>query len=406
MVRGHVTQRRATLSSRLRRWVAGVTATLTAVTDQDVAATSSTFAIIDETTDVWLATCTTGTTCNATTSFDTGGPHTYVATVNALRSNEVTVAREAWTVSLASSETSFSAGDAVTFTATANQSVAATGGYYLIFIFDETTGDQVSSCSSGTTCTYTLGSPFSTGGAHDYVAEVSQGSWRTSYATASDVQATSNVVAESRAPWTVMLTASETAVSAGDSVTLTATGNQDLSNTGLNYKLRIFDQTTGAWLTSCGSGTTCTYTSSSLFYAGSAHTYIAEVAGGYYNVDLSSTVDVQAISDPLTLSQTPWSLTLTSPATTFAAGASATVTATANQSLATVGGYQIYIYDETTGTLQNACSPSQSTCTANVSFYSGGPHTYKAVIGAYGTWDGTSAAGVIANPNWAVLHGR
>lgn len=73
--------------------------------------------------------------------------------------------------------------------------------------------------------------------------------------------------------WSVTLTASATDVDVGQSVTLTATVNQDLTLTG--YFVDIYDQTTGTPLHWCQAGTTCR-TSRSEASAGS-HTYIAYV---------------------------------------------------------------------------------------------------------------------------------
>jgi YD repeat-containing protein len=384
------------LASNETSFAVGSSATLTATTDVDVSDSASTVTITDTTTSTTLATCTTGTTCAASASFLTGPAHTYVATVNDLTSDEVTVSREAWTVGLTTSESSFAAGDTVTFTATANQDLSDTSGTFAIYIFDQSTGDELTECTSTTTCTYADSSMFVTGGDHTYVAQVFPAMGFRTFGGTTGLEATSNIVTEGRALWTVTLTTSETTISAGDSVTLTATANQDLADTGLDYYLRIYDQTTGAWLAGCDNSTTCTFTSTSLYYAGTPHTYVANVAGGSFYSDLSDVADTQATSDPLTMAETPWSLTLTTSGSTFAAGTTPTLTATANQSLAAVGGYQIYIYDETTGELQDACFAYQSTCSINVGFYSGGPHTYAAVIAPSGSWEGTVPAGVVA----------
>jgi hypothetical protein len=341
-------------------FAAGSSATLTATTDQDVSLTSSTISIIDETTDVWLSTCTTGTTCTATTTFNSGGPHSYIAMVNSLSSNEVTVAREAWTVGLTSSEASYAAGDEVTFTATANQNVGDTGGRYVLYIFDTTTGDELDSCSSGTTCTYADSSMPSHGAGDDFVAQVSEGPWVYGYTSTYDVQANSDVVTESPETWAVTLTPSETTISAGDDVTLAATANQDLSGAGGYYYLTIMDSTTGDELASCDSSTTCTYESTSLYYAGGSHTYVAEVQHSAWVYGVYTPVEVAGTSDDLTLDQTPWSLTLTTSESTFGANTSATLTATANQSMSAIGGHEIYIFDATTVTMAALFGPTRA----------------------------------------------
>ena len=161
-----------TLATDETSFAAGSHATLTATTDADVSDTASTITIIDETTTSTLASCTTGATCVASVSFLPGDAHTYVATVNSLTSNEVTVSRELWTVGLTTSGSSFAAGATVTFTATANQDLSDTSGSYALYIFDESTGEQLTECTSSTTCTYADSSMFVTGGPHSYVAQV------------------------------------------------------------------------------------------------------------------------------------------------------------------------------------------------------------------------------------------
>jgi hypothetical protein len=321
-------------------------------------------------------------------SFSTGGPHTYVATVNALTSNEVTVSREAWTVSLATTEATFAAGDSVTLTATANQDVGNTGGSYTIQIFDTTTGGMIRECTSGTTCSYAFsGSPFTTGGARPYVAVVAQhNSYAYNYSTVPDIQATSNSVTEAREAWTVSLTSSETTYASGDSVTLTATANQDVGNTGGALAIVFYSVTGGYSLGWCLTGTTCTHTFTTLpFTYGAPQQYAAVIASptgeGY-----SSVSNLQATSNIVTETPEAWTVSLATTETTFAAGDLVTLTATANQDVG-VGGiyYTIQIFDVTTGQLVQECT-SGATCTYGGTypiFTSGGPHQYVAVVAHY-----------------------
>lgn len=155
-----------TLASNKTEFALGQSATLTATTDVDVVPTASIIRIIDQTTGATLASCSTGATCSATTTFTSGAAHNYVATVNALTSSVVTVSRMAWTISLASSATSFVTGATVTLTATANQNVGSTSGIYRIYIFDRTANTLIKSCNTGTTCVHTATPPFQSGPAH------------------------------------------------------------------------------------------------------------------------------------------------------------------------------------------------------------------------------------------------
>jgi hypothetical protein len=58
--------------------------------------------------------------------------------------------------------------------------------------------------------------------------------------------------------WMVTLKASPTGLLPGQASTLTATANMDVEPTP--YYLRIYDETTGAYVATCGSGTTCSTT--------------------------------------------------------------------------------------------------------------------------------------------------
>ncbi|WP_309615909.1 hypothetical protein, partial [Salinibacterium sp.] len=128
----------------------GQSATLTATTDADVETTASVISIVDVTSGATLKSCTTGTVCTlASVSFYTGPPRIYVATVNSLTSNQVTVARKPWTVALTADKTMFAAGETVLLTASANQDVGVTNGSYFIRIYDKTTGVTLKVCTSG-----------------------------------------------------------------------------------------------------------------------------------------------------------------------------------------------------------------------------------------------------------------
>ena len=244
-----------------------------------VTGTGTTVQITDQTTSAIIKTCTTGTECTISQSFLTGGVHTYVATVNGLTSSQVTVSRAAWTAALTADKTQFKVGESVTFTATANQNVGNTGTNYRVYIFDKSTGNRLASCASGTTCTYTqtYGNQFYYGGPRNYVAVVAKTGTPT-LSTVLDVQATSPDYLLSRAPWLITLTSNKSTFATGESVTLTATTDQDLTSTFQYYRTYIFDKTTGARVALCTSGTTCAVTLASPFNSGPPHTYVAMVA--------------------------------------------------------------------------------------------------------------------------------
>src|SRR5205807_1892003 len=78
-----------------------------------------------------------------------------------------------------------------------------------------------------------------------------------------------------RAPFTVSLTASPTALAPGGTTSLTATTNQDVGPTP--WFIEIFDQTTGTFLADCGFGTSCQ--TSVTHSASTIRTYVAYVSG-------------------------------------------------------------------------------------------------------------------------------
>jgi hypothetical protein len=355
--------------------------TLTATTDRDVAPSGQTISLVDQTTNTVLTVCSSGTHCTATVSFQSGPAHNYVAKTGSLTSNPVTVSRAPWTVSLAIDKTVFQAGQTLTLTATANQDVGNTGTHYGIFIMDTTTGVQLNYCVTGPTCSTTT--TFTNGGPHSYSAKVTSliPQCCPSYSQGTDLQATSETVSATRAAWTVSLAQDKTVFQAGESVTLTATANQDVGNTGGKYGIFIFDTTTGMQLKSCLTGATCS--TSTTFYTGGPHTYSAQVTSLVQQCCPSwlPGSDVQATSsESISVSRAPWSVSLSQDKTVFAAGEQVTLTATANQDVGdTASKYGIFITDTTTGMVLKFCVTGL-TCSTSTTFYTGGPHTYSAKV--------------------------
>jgi RHS repeat-associated protein len=236
--------------------------------------------------------------------FYTGGPQVYVAEVAATNgtptyanvtgqqavSNEITLTRQAWTVTLTQSGSVYTAGSPVTLTATANQDVGATGGSYRIYIFNKTTGILLASCSTGSTCS---GVPvFYTGGPQVYVAEVAATNGTPTYANVTGQQAVSNEITLTRKAWTVALESSVSAVGSSTNFTVTGTANQNVGNTGSAYRIYLLDYTAGIVLTWCATGTSCTATVTP--WSNGFHTYIAVVAS---SVNSSRMTDIQATSN-------------------------------------------------------------------------------------------------------------
>lgn len=195
------------------------------------------------------------------TRFYIGGPHDYEAVVSRTSndvgwgslvdvqasSNQVSASRAAWSVSLAQDKSVFAAGELVTLTATAtaNQNVGATGAYYRIYIYDRTTDVLLKVCDSGLSCT--TSARFYTGGPHQYQAVVSRTSNNVGWATQFDVQATSNEVSASRAPWSITIQTSipaDAPITPGMPFSFGANANQDVGLTNNNYMIYLDDAVT------------------------------------------------------------------------------------------------------------------------------------------------------------------
>lgn len=126
--------------------------------------------------------------------------------------------------------------------------------------------------------------------------------------------------------WTVSLSAQPTQLPAGSATTVTATANQNVGPTP--YYINIVDKTTGAVLTSCGSGTSCTTTMTET--QATTQTFQADV--GRY--DASPGGGTEANSNQLSVTWTAANnvqLQLTGNPLILMVGQSTTLTATANQ---------------------------------------------------------------------------
>ena len=354
-------------------------ATLTATTDVAVQLSYSSIKITDQTTGSVIKTCTTGTTCAIAQKFYTGGPHTYIAQVGSLSSNTVEVARQAWSVSLTSASPTVTAGGSTLFTATANQSVSSTNYNYKIYIFSTTLNVLLTVCATGTTCSVNL-SAQDTGGPRELVAVVAaSGPNPANLAAAIDVQAQSNAVSVARLPWTVALTTNLTALTTTQSATLTATVNQNVGQTGSNYRIYIFDVTAGTRIASCATGTTCV--AGQTICVGGPHDYVAVVGASGTPPTVGAVLDTQAASNTVNLSRSSWTLTAATSTPSPAAGVTPTITVTANQFVSvTYTDYVYYVFDSSSGAWVATCA-NGSSCTMNLpKSYTGGPKSYVAVI--------------------------
>ncbi len=154
-------------------------------------------------------------------------------------------------------------GSPVTFVATATQDVSATG--FVIELHDATTGERLSYCSRGTTCSMSLVEP--TGGVHRIIATLGPSTPQVRDANP-DVHAASTVAT---ATW---LSVQADAAVHGGLVTLSAMANADLSQTP--YSIYFFDQSGKLQIGDSCNAMSCT--ASGPAAAGSKVTYMAVIA--------------------------------------------------------------------------------------------------------------------------------
>ena len=360
------------LSANRTTILAGQTATLTAVTDVAVQSSASTIAIVDQSTGATLKTCVTGKTCAVATTFSTGGPHTYVATVGALSSVTVVVERAPWTVTLAADSTTLAAGATTRLVATANQNLANTDSGYQTYIFDTTGDTLLGTCVTGKACTAHT-APSTGVGEHDYVAVVAAAGTPVSLGDVVDIQAQSESVLVGSSAWNVSLVASAEFVSAGQSYKLTATANQNVGSTAGTLKTYIIDTTTGAVFGSCATGKVCAIQTAA-FLGIDQHYFLAVVAESGTPATRDELTNIQAQSDQVGITPVPWGISFETDREQFLVGTSAKLTARTSQDVGKTGGlFVIDIFDRTTGQLVKTCATGK-TCSVTQTFATGGEH--------------------------------
>ncbi len=242
-----------------------------------------------------------------------------------------------------------------TLSATANQDVGPTP--YWISIFDTSTGSpgaRVALCGSGTTCVATVTSPVPA--SRIYTAYVSL-----STAPPTGIQAQS---ASQWADWrgvTLSLTANPSTMPLGSPTTLTVTdGGVDVGPSP--FFLNIWDADTHILVISCGFGTSCSWNVTT----NGSHEYVATLATDSV---VYPGANVQAYSNPVftTWTATTWRISLSF---TYAnGGASATITALANQNVQPTI-YWIEIFDAQSRTRVQFCGAGTG-CSVTVALHAG-----------------------------------
>jgi hypothetical protein len=176
--------------------------------------------------------------------------------------------------------------------------------------------------------------------------------------------------------WTVSLTASPNLLWPTQYSTLTATASADVGPTP--YYLRIYDQTAGAYVVTCATGTTCS--TSVTQPTPTTHYYVAVVS--YASTGYPPSGE-QAVSGEAGVVWHGVSLTLAASQATVPVGAASTLTATTSQDIGP-SPFWTEIFDVTTGTRIAVCGYG-TVCSATVSQAAATTHSYIAYLSADST---------------------
>jgi len=261
----HVAYTASLSASPMSLWPTQYT-TLTAVTNQDITYTPYYLDIYDVTAGVYVKICGTGTSCSVSVTQPTATTHTYrayvsgypytypPASIQATSSNVSVTWMSLGTLTLSASPTTLGVGGTTTLTAVNTVNVTPTPFY--IEIFDATTGARLVSCPFGTVCSTTTSQAVAT--THKFIAYTSYNT-----APATNIQNTSNPSYVTWTPGGYRLSLTATGTTLGHA-NVTAYSNINVGPTP--YYIEIFNLRTGAFVTACGSGTSCTAYNVALSY--------------------------------------------------------------------------------------------------------------------------------------------
>ncbi|MGD0066299.1 MAG: hypothetical protein ABSB76_22995 [Streptosporangiaceae bacterium] len=171
--------------------------------------------------------------------------------------------------------------------------------------------------------------------------------------------------------WTVSLTASSNDLWPTQYSTLTATTNMNVGPTP--YYLRIYDETAGAYVVTCATGTTCS--SSVTQPLPTTHYYVAVVS---YASTGYPPAGVQASYGAVGVLWHGANVTLAASQPTVPVGGVSTLTATTSQDIGP-SPFWTEIFDMTTGTRVMDCG-SGTTCSVSVSEAAATTHEYVAYL--------------------------
>jgi len=358
--------------------------TLTATANWSVSGTGRYITIFDRYLHYAVASCGTGSTCSVTRTFNdlANVAHTYVAYVGdytltqepppnpTATSNTVTIAPVSWSATLSSTLTTLGSQDSTTITVTANHPRDGTVRY----LSHWQSSNRLLECSTGSTCSLTVGFGDLADASRTYVAYVS--SFPNSAPPAGTL-ATSNTVTLTPVAWSITLSSTATTVGSQESATLTATANQSVTNVG--KAIWIYDAGSRQ-VGRCATGTTCSAVVPFGDLLNASRTYTAYV--GSTSSSSAPPPGTVATSNSVTVSPVAWSLTLSTTHSSLTTSDTATLTATTNQSVSYTGKW-VLIVDSTRG-LQIAACNTGTTCTVTQSYdaLNGAEHSYIAYLGS------------------------
>ena len=176
--------------------------------------------------------------------------------------------------------------------------------------------------------------------------------------------------------WTVTLTASPNLLWPTQYSNLTATANMDVGPTP--YYLRVYDQTAGAYVVTCATGTTCS--TSVTQPTPTTHYYVAVVS--YASAGYPPSGE-QAVSGEAGVVWHGVSLALAASQATVPVGAASTLTATTSQDIGP-SPFWTEIFDVTTGARIAVCGYG-TMCSATVSQTAATTHEYIAYLSGNST---------------------
>jgi RHS repeat-associated protein len=379
---------------------AGKVARLTATANQNVGRTSNAYNIFifDDTAGVLLTTCLAGKVCRVDTPSlyaDADHQHNYSAAVAAAgspgtlleaidtqaTSNQTSVQRNSWQVTISSSRTEIASGQSATVTAKANQDVGLTDDRYALYIFDVRNNTRLARCLSGKTCSGTS-TWASTDEGGVYVAFIAAKGNPTSLGDLQQIQGSSSSASVDHQSWSILITGDSGPIAAGQQSTLLSATNQNLSKTSGRYATYIYEAVTNSIESICTTGMTCKafsnfYEDSDDLYAN--RVYFALVAD--YNpaaTSLDELTNVRAFSDSKEVYREQWEVT-------FSQVGGSTFTAETNQRLSyTNGRVAVYIIQSTDdGQPQRVIARCTSFTTCMGSGAAGDEAGYYAAVAAY-----------------------